>query len=155
MSLPAGYTSRPMVQEDAQLIANQSATYTSALLGFPKHSPEDVANYLRDPSINLATDGWVVLTPHGTYAGSATAMPIGNTQLNIDILSDSPPILNWLLHQAEHRAHDLASAVPAGPASTAGADPLAGSDGSAHPARPGGSALVSTPPAGAAGGRRE
>lgn len=113
MTLPAGHTSRPMVLEDAKPIAEHSAAYTSTLLGFPKHSPEDVANYLRDPAINLTTDGWVVLDPNGNYTGSATAMPVaGNTQLNIDILSNNPAILNWLLDQAEHRAHDLAN--PAG-----------------------------------------
>jgi len=103
MSLPAGYTSRPMVLEDASLIAEQSAAYTSALLGFPKHSPEDVANYLRDPGINLPTDGWVVLAPDGQFAGSATAVTT-NTHVNVDILSNHPPVLHWLLTQAEHRA---------------------------------------------------
>ncbi|WUJ68999.1 GNAT family N-acetyltransferase [Kribbella soli] len=103
MTLPAGYTARPMVLEDAPVIAEQSAAYTSALLGFPKHSPEDVANYLRDPGINLRTDGWVVLTPDGDFAGSATAV-ITPTHLNVDILSQHPAVLNWLLTQAELRA---------------------------------------------------
>ena len=56
MNLPAGHTVRPMRQEDAAVIAERSGAYTSALLGFPKHSPEDVANYLRDPGIDPATD---------------------------------------------------------------------------------------------------
>jgi mycothiol synthase len=105
MSLPAGYTSRPMVLDDASLIAERSAVYTSALLGFPKHSPEDVANYLRDPGINLPTDGWVVLDPNGQFAGSATAVTT-NTHVNVDILSDHPAVLHWLLTQAEYRAGD-------------------------------------------------
>ncbi|MEV4265531.1 GNAT family N-acetyltransferase [Kribbella sp. NPDC049584] len=105
MSLPAGYTSRPMVLEDASLIADRSAAYTSALLGFPKHSPEDVANYLRDPGINLTTDGWVVLDPDGQFAGSATAVTT-NSHVNVDILSDHPAVLHWLLTQAEHRTGD-------------------------------------------------
>ncbi|WP_328999013.1 GNAT family N-acetyltransferase [Kribbella sp. NBC_00709] len=106
MSLPAGHTFRPMVLEDAALIAERSAVYTSALLGFPKHSPEDVANYLRDPGINLTTDAWVVLDPNGNFAGSATAVQItGGTHVNIDILSNNPAVLNWLLDQTERRAH--------------------------------------------------
>ncbi|MFI5692635.1 GNAT family N-acetyltransferase [Kribbella sp. NPDC051586] len=105
MSLPAGHTFRPMVLADAELIAEQSAAYTSALLGFAKHSPEDVANYLRDPGINLPTDGWVVLDPTGNFAGSATAVAITDgTHLNVDILSNNPEVLDWLLTQAEHRA---------------------------------------------------
>lgn len=108
MSLPAGHTFRPMVLEDAGLIAERSAVYTSALLGFAKHSPEDVANYLRDPGINLATDGWVVLGPDGEFAGSATAVAItGGSHVNLDILSDDPAILDWLLDQAERRAREI------------------------------------------------
>jgi ribosomal protein S18 acetylase RimI-like enzyme len=100
--------------EDAALIAEQSAVYTFALLGFAKHSPEDVANYLRDPGCNLATDGWVVLDADNRFAGSATAVPITNgTHLNVDILSPDPAVLNWLLDQAEHRATEVArSAAP-------------------------------------------
>ena len=129
MSLPTGYTSRPMVLKDASLIAEQSAAYTSALLGFPKHSPEDVANYLRDPGINLPTDGWVVLAPDGQFAGSATAVTT-NTHVNVDILSNHPPVLHWLLTQAEHRATDASGRAgtrsPTGPASSADATRPAG-----------------------------
>jgi mycothiol synthase len=116
MTLPAGYTSRPMVLDDAPLIAERSATYTSALVGFAKHSPEDVANYLRDPAINLTTDGWVVLDADGKYAGSATAMPMsGDTQVNIDLLSEDPAVLAWLLDQSERRAAKLTPKAAADP----------------------------------------
>ncbi|MGW7679819.1 GNAT family N-acetyltransferase [Kribbella sp. NPDC054772] len=105
MSLPAGHTARAMTPADAILIAERSAVYTSALLGFAKHSPEDVANYLRDPGTDLATDGWVVLGPSGEFAGSATAVPItGGTHVIVDILSSDEAILDWLLDQAERRA---------------------------------------------------
>ncbi|TCC05264.1 GNAT family N-acetyltransferase [Kribbella soli] len=97
-----------MRQEDAALIAERSGIYTSALLGFAKHSPEDVANYLRDPGINLATDAWVVLGPDGDFAGSATAVPItGGTHLGLDILSEDPAVLDWLLDRSERRAGEL------------------------------------------------
>ncbi|MDX2971864.1 GNAT family N-acetyltransferase [Kribbella solani] len=105
MKLPDGYAARPMRLADAALIADRSAAYTTALLGFAMHSPEDVANYLRDPAINLATDGWVVLDPNGEFAGSATAVANSDgSRVNVDILSDTPLILNWLLDQAEQRA---------------------------------------------------
>ncbi|GAA1554054.1 hypothetical protein GCM10009804_08690 [Kribbella hippodromi] len=105
MKLPDGYTARPMRLTDAALVAERSAAYTTALLGFAKHSAEDVANYLRDPAINLATDGWVVLDAAGEFAGSATAVANSDASLiNVDILSDTPLILNWLLHQAEQKA---------------------------------------------------
>ncbi|MGW6278114.1 GNAT family N-acetyltransferase [Kribbella sp. NPDC055071] len=107
-ALPAGHTFRPMVLADAEVIAAESAAYTSALLGFAKHSPEDVANYLRDPGVNLATDGWVVLGPDGGFAGSAVAVAIaGGTHVDIDILSTNPDIVGWLLDQAERRAREM------------------------------------------------
>jgi ribosomal protein S18 acetylase RimI-like enzyme len=110
VTLPPGYTTRPTALSDAALIAERSAAYTSALLGFPKHSPEDVANYLRDPGINLNTDAWMVLGPDGAYAGSATAVPItGGTHLNVDVLSEHPAVLSWLLDQVERRAAEVAS----------------------------------------------
>jgi ribosomal protein S18 acetylase RimI-like enzyme len=93
---------------DAGLIAERSGIYASALLGFPKHSPEDVANYLRDPGIDLATDAWVVLGPDGEFAGSATAVAItGGTHVNVDILSADPAVLDWLLDRAEDRAREV------------------------------------------------
>jgi mycothiol synthase len=108
VSLPAGHTVRPMRQEDAALIADRSGVYTSALLGFAKHSPEDVANYLRDPGIDLATDAWVVLGPGGAFAGSATAVPItGGTHLALDVLSEDPDVVAWLLDRCERRAREL------------------------------------------------
>jgi GNAT superfamily N-acetyltransferase len=99
-----------MRQEDAAVIAERSGAYTATLLGFAKHSPEDVANYLRDPGINLDTDAWVVLGPDGEFAGSATAVPITDgTHLNVDILSEHPAVLGWLLDQIERRAAEVAS----------------------------------------------
>ncbi|MEV0792506.1 GNAT family N-acetyltransferase [Kribbella sp. NPDC050459] len=99
-----------MRQEDAAVIAERSGAYTSALLGFPKHSPEDVANYLRDPGIDPATDGWMVAGPDGEFAGSATAVAItGGTHVNVDILSEDPAVLDWLLQQIERRATEVAS----------------------------------------------
>ncbi|HEY3509612.1 MULTISPECIES: GNAT family N-acetyltransferase [Kribbella] len=104
MSLPSGYTWRPMRLQDASVVAERSAAYTSALLGFAKHSPEDVANYLRDPGTNPATDGWMVFGPNG-FAGSATAVPItGGSHVTVDILGTEPAVLDWLLEQAEGRA---------------------------------------------------
>jgi mycothiol synthase len=103
-----GFTSRPMRLEDAALIAERSGVYTSALLGFAKHSPEDVANYLRDPGIDPATDGWMMFGPDGSFAGSATAVKItGGTHVNVDILSEHRAALDWLLERIEERAAEV------------------------------------------------
>lgn len=48
-SLPTGLTSRPATLEDADAITEQMGAVTAALIGYPKHSFDDVSNYLRDP----------------------------------------------------------------------------------------------------------
>src|SRR4051794_3427256 len=96
--LPASYTARAMRVEDAGVIAEWSGRYTSALLGFAKHSAEDVANYLRDPGFDPSTDGWVVLDGDGEFAGSATAMVASNrVRVNAEVLSEDPRIVQWLV----------------------------------------------------------
>lgn len=100
-----GFTVRPMSVDDAALIAERSAVYTSALLGFAKFSAEDVANYLRDPGLDPGTDGWVVLDADGEFAGSATAMRTNDgSRVNLEVLSEIPAVAEWLLDRAVERA---------------------------------------------------
>lgn len=109
MMLPAGYSARPMRLEDAAMVAEQSGRYTRALLGFAKHSAEDVANYLRDPGFDPATGGWVVLDPDGQFAGSATALTSSDgSRANLEVLSQNPAIVEWLLDQCLQRAETVA-----------------------------------------------
>ncbi|MEU4601552.1 GNAT family N-acetyltransferase [Kribbella sp. NPDC023972] len=94
-----------MAVDDAVLIAERSAAYTSALLGFAKHSFEDVANYLRDPGFNPETDGWVALDADGEFAGSATAaVNSDGSRVNLEVLSEVPAVAGWLLDRAVERA---------------------------------------------------
>ena len=87
--------------DDAGLVAERSAAYTIALLGFAKHSVEDVANYLRDPGFDPATDGWVVVGADGEFAGSATAMASSDgSRVNLEVLSEIPAVAEWLLDRA-------------------------------------------------------
>jgi GNAT superfamily N-acetyltransferase len=104
MSLPEGHTVRPMRVDDAPLIAERSAEYMRELVGFAKHSPEDVANYLRAPGFDPATDGWVVLDEAGQYVGSATAaLTGGGTRAGLEVLSKDPAVARWLLETALQR----------------------------------------------------
>lgn len=112
MTLPAGHTVRPMRLDDAGLIAERSGAYTRALLGFAKHSVEDVGNYLRDPGFNPATDGLVVLDANGEYAGSATALATGDgSRVSLEAMSNDPAIVAWLLEQAVRRAEEAGRAA--------------------------------------------
>lgn len=105
-----GFSVRPMRVEDAGLIASRSGTYTSALLGFAKHSPADVANYLRDPGFDPSTDGWMVLDRDGDFAGSATAMVSSDgSRVNLEVLSEIPAVAEWLIDRAVQRASEAGS----------------------------------------------
>ncbi|TDD21860.1 GNAT family N-acetyltransferase [Kribbella turkmenica] len=100
-----GFTVRPMSVDDAALIGERSSACTSALLGFAKHSAEDVANYLRDPGFPPETDGWVVLDRRGEFAGSATAaVNSDGSRVNLEVLSEVPEVAGWLLDRGLERA---------------------------------------------------
>ncbi|ADB32110.1 GCN5-related N-acetyltransferase [Kribbella flavida DSM 17836] len=106
--LPAGLTVRPARPDDDAAIAAQLAAYTSALIGFPKHSAEDVANYLRDPKLRLATDSWLV-HDGDRLVGTATALAHNVPgQVDVDVFSADPAVAAWLLDRACAHAVDRA-----------------------------------------------
>jgi GNAT superfamily N-acetyltransferase len=105
--LPAGLTVRPIQASDNEAITALMGAYTAKLLGFPKFSLEDVANYLRDPAIDLATDSWLVFD--GTeLVGCGTASRYG-TRIELDATAADPAIAAWLLDTANHRADQQAA----------------------------------------------
>ncbi|MEV0285449.1 GNAT family N-acetyltransferase [Kribbella sp. NPDC050820] len=103
--LPNTFTARPMTVEDARLIAERSGAYTTALLGFAKHSFEDVANYLRDPGFDPARDGRVVVDSGGEFAGSGTAaVNSDGSRVDLEALSEIPAVAEWLIERGLQRA---------------------------------------------------
>lgn len=106
--LPAGLTSRPAALADAAAITAQMAAYTTALLGFPKHSFANVADYLRDPAMDLATGSWLVFDGD-ELVGSATAVMVGGrAQVDLDVFAPDPAVAAWLLDTASARATQMA-----------------------------------------------
>jgi GNAT superfamily N-acetyltransferase len=112
-ALPAGLTVRSAEPTDAEAIAAQMGAYTSALLGFPKHSLENVADYLRDPAMDLANGSWLVHDGH-KLVGSATAvLQRDREQVDLDVFAADPAVAEWLFGTAEAggiaqaRAHGL------------------------------------------------
>jgi mycothiol synthase len=107
-ALPAGLTVRPARLTDAGAIAAQMAAYTTPLLGFPKHSYENVADYLRDPAIDLARGSWLV-HDGDELVGSATAVLTGaRPQVDLDVFAADPAVAAWLLATASARAVEMA-----------------------------------------------
>ncbi|WP_344170043.1 GNAT family N-acetyltransferase [Kribbella lupini] len=106
-ALPSGLTVRPAELADAPAITAQMASYTTPLLGFPKHSYENVADYLRDPAIDLPTGSWLV-HDGDELVGSATAVKVGNrAQVDLDVFAADPAVAAWLLATASAQAAEL------------------------------------------------
>lgn len=107
-SLRAGLTVRPAELADAAAITAQMAACTTPLLGFPKHSYENVADYLQDPAIDLATGSWLV-HDGDELVGSATVVRAGNrAQVDLDVFATDSAIAAHLLATASARAAELA-----------------------------------------------
>ncbi|MEV6288818.1 GNAT family N-acetyltransferase [Kribbella sp. NPDC051770] len=110
-ALPAGLTVRPAELGDAEVITAQMGAYTSGLLGFPKHSLENVADYLQDPSMELATGSWLVFDGE-QLVGSATAVLTGaRPYVGLDVFAADPGVAAWLLDTASARGIELARAA--------------------------------------------
>ncbi|MGC4942854.1 GNAT family N-acetyltransferase [Kribbella sp. DT2] len=106
--LPAGLTVRPAALDDAKAIAAQMAAYTTPMLGFPKHSYENVLDYLNDPAIDLASGSWLVHDGN-ELVGSATAVLTGaRPQVDLDVFAVDPAVAAWLFATASARAVDMA-----------------------------------------------
>ena len=107
--LPEGYSSRSIQLTDSEAITELMGAYTSKLLGFPKHSLEDVANYLRDPALDLDHDTWLVFD--GTeLVGTCTASLFGG-RIDLDVVAGDPAVAAWLLDTAIDRAHERAPTI--------------------------------------------
>jgi mycothiol synthase len=108
--LPAGLTSRPATLADVEAITEQMGAVTTALIGFPKHSFDDVSNYLRDPKLDLATDSLLVFD--GTeLVGTSTILPhVGTTLTDLDVYAADPAVAAWLVDRAIKRAIEQARA---------------------------------------------
>jgi GNAT superfamily N-acetyltransferase len=108
-TLPPGYSSRPIQASDNEAITALMGAYTAKLLGFPKYSLEDVANYLRDPAIDLATDSWLVFD--GTEpVGSGTAK-LSGSRIDLDVTAADPVIAAWLMDTTNNRAEEQAASI--------------------------------------------
>jgi ribosomal protein S18 acetylase RimI-like enzyme len=107
--LPAGLTVRPIQLTDSEAITALMGAQTSKLLGFPKHSLEDVANYLRDPALDLDQDTWVVFDG-AELVGTGTASLFGG-RIDLDVVAGDPAVAAWLLDTAINRAHEQAPTI--------------------------------------------
>ena len=92
LSLPDGYTMRPLAREDAEgMIALLGAN--AAAMGDPlENTLEDVLREMADPDLNLAHDTRAVFTPDGRLIAYSVAWATGRPAL---------PIVEVFLHSSE------------------------------------------------------
>lgn len=107
-SLPAGLTVRPMRLDDAGALHAFMYAHSIALIGLHQYSVENVANFLRDPALDLATDTWLV-SDGDQYLGSAATFRAGG-RVNLEVASGHRAVAEWLLgrtiEHATERARD-------------------------------------------------
>ena len=108
-NLPAGLTVRPIEPGDFEAIYAQMAAYTTRLLGYPKHSLDDVANYLGAPALNLATDSWLVFVGSEIVGTSSALLHAGTDRISLDVVADDPAIANWLMDNGTARCSTMST----------------------------------------------
>ena len=110
--LPAGATARPTQLDDAAELREHLAAHSTALIGTHQYSAEGVANFLRDPALNLATDAWIVESD-GRMIGAGAAVCAAD-KLTIEVSSADAEVAGWLLDTALARATEQlhATGVP-------------------------------------------
>jgi ribosomal protein S18 acetylase RimI-like enzyme len=100
--LPAGATVRSMQLEDAGVIQQHLAARSVALIGLHQYSPEGVADFLRNPQLDLTTDTWLV-SVDGSIAGTAAVVHRPDC-IGIELTSADRSVAGWLFDRAIARA---------------------------------------------------
>jgi mycothiol synthase len=108
--LPDNYTVRPPEPADAEAIFDLLSAYNTATIGFADCRLDDIAENIVEPGFDRGTDGWLVLAENGLPAGYATSFGLGDRQaVQIDVVSQNPPVAAWLFEQTMRRAREMGS----------------------------------------------
>ncbi|NUT46074.1 MAG: GNAT family N-acetyltransferase [Saccharothrix sp.] len=107
-ALPPGHTVRPPRVEDAESILGLVLAYTTAVVGFPDYTLDDMRDELTAPGFDLERDAWLVLDASGVPAGYATANgKSGSDQVDVDVVSTDPVLVGWLFERVLGRAREI------------------------------------------------
>ncbi|MEV8371988.1 GNAT family N-acetyltransferase [Kribbella sp. NPDC056861] len=103
--LPAGAIVGPMRLDESPALQAFLAGRSIRLIGVHQYSPEGVANFLRNPVLDLESDTWVV-TADGAIVGTAATVHHSDS-VGIDVSSADRTTAEWLLDRATERAAEL------------------------------------------------
>ena len=93
IAIPAGYTARPIILDDAEAAADLLNAYNIVLTGRPCISSGEIRSYWQQPTLNLANDTLAVFAPDG--AGMAGEAELWNS---------APHVTHFVFAQV-HPAH--------------------------------------------------
>jgi mycothiol synthase len=102
--LPEGATVRPMQLDDGEAIQQYLAAWSVALIGVHQYSLEGVADFLRNPQLELTTDTSLV-SVDGAITGTAALLHRPDC-LGIELTSADRDIAEWLFDWALTRAEE-------------------------------------------------
>ncbi|WP_433022220.1 GNAT family N-acetyltransferase [Kribbella sp. CA-294648] len=92
--------------EDAPAVQAHLAGHSVALVGAHQFSPEGVANFLRDPALDLPTDTWLVTSGDRVVGSAAAVRAPGRT--SVEVCSADREVATWLLDRTIERAVEQA-----------------------------------------------
>jgi mycothiol synthase len=107
--LPRGFVARHPVMDDAEAVARLARICEIELYGEAETTLDDVLTEWQDPTYNLATDAWIVLSPEGKIVGANGVFHREHVRIytGADVHPDyrNRGIGTYLLQQAEARAY--------------------------------------------------
>jgi GNAT superfamily N-acetyltransferase len=97
--------------DDSPAIQAHLAGHSVELIGVHQYSPEGVANFLRNPVLDLESDTWLV-SVDGEITGTAATVHRADS-VGIEVVSTDSATAGWLLDRATDRAAELGREVNA------------------------------------------
>ncbi|MDU0290941.1 GNAT family N-acetyltransferase [Saccharothrix longispora] len=106
-TLPAGFVSRPAAIDDAETVLALVRAYTTAVAGFADCTLADVRDELGRPGRRPERDAWLVFDAAGAPVGYGTADARDGGEVDVDVVSADPAVVDWLFARALDRAREV------------------------------------------------
>lgn len=109
IEVPAGYSTRRPMLDDAEAIVELVTAYSTAIIGVADYTLDDARDDLSTPGFELERDGWLVHDPSGRLSGYAWSnRKADSNEVDIDVVATDPAVCRWLIAQVSARAREAA-----------------------------------------------